>query len=182
MESVVTQICQEKKGTYENISLLARTMTLQIEELAGDFKEILQNQVNSDAADDDADDDDESTDFKNTQQLAIFVRGVNSKFTIKENLAELVALKRSTTKNDILDGFLECASEIQLDLRKLMQFPRLNTNHPTDNSICVNFIQDLRKRFEIRSVDMHSKKTDFSLISQPFDVELDSAKFSNGIN
>ena len=29
---------------------------------------------------------------------------------------------------------------------------------------------------------MHSKKTDFSLISQPFDVELDSAKFSNGIN
>lgn len=106
MESVVTQICQEKKGTYENISLLARTMTLQIEELAGDFKEILQNQVNSDAADDDADDDDESTDFKNTQQLAIFVQGVNSKFTIKENLAELVALKRSTTEKDILDGSL----------------------------------------------------------------------------
>lgn len=35
---VVTQVCQEKKGTYENISLLARTMTLQIEELAGDLK------------------------------------------------------------------------------------------------------------------------------------------------
>ena len=79
-------------------------------------------------------------------------------------------------------GWFSISSEIQLDLRKLIQFPRFNTNHPTDNSIYRNFMQDLRKKFEIRFVDMHSKKTDFSLISQPFDVELDSAKFSNGIN
>ena len=32
-------------------------------------------------------------------------------------------------------------------------------------------MQDLRKQFEISFTDMHSKKEDFKLFSQPFDVE-----------
>ena len=35
-------------------------------------------------------------------------------------------------------------------------------------------MQDLRKQFEIRFTDMHSKNADFKLFSQPFDVELES--------
>lgn len=42
-----------------------------------------------------------------------------------------------------------------------MQVPRLNANQPNDNSICINFIQDLQQQFEIRFTEMHSQKEDF---------------------
>ena len=42
-----------------------------------------------------------------------------------------------------------------------MQVPRLNANQPNDNSICINFIQDLQRQFEIRFTEMHSQKEDF---------------------
>ena len=56
-----------------------------------------------------------------------------------------------------------------------MHFPKLDANQPTDYSIYINFIQDLRQQFEIRFTDIHSKKADFKLFSQPLDVESEIA-------
>ena len=63
---------------------------------------------------------DESVNVEDTAQLAIFVRGINSEFIITEELVELVSLKGSIFGKDILDGFLACASQIQLNLKKLV--------------------------------------------------------------
>ena len=57
-----------------------------------------------------------------------------------------------------------------------MQVPRLNANQPNDNSICINFIQDLQRQFEIRFTEMHSQKEDFKYISQLFDVKPENKK------
>ena len=48
-------------------------------------------------------------------------------------------------------------------------------NQPTDNSIYINFQQVLGQKFEIRFTDMHSKKEDFKLFSQPFVLEPESS-------
>ena len=59
-------------------------------------------------------------DVKDITQLVIFVWGINSEFIITEELVKSVLLKGSTTEKDILYGFYECASKMQLDLRKLV--------------------------------------------------------------
>lgn len=66
-------------------------MTLRTEELSEDFNLTSYNSVNnfqyySVALD-------ESFDVKDTVQLAIFVRGINSEFIITEELVELVLLQ-----------------------------------------------------------------------------------------
>ena len=46
----------------------------------------------------------------------------------------------------------------QIAEKNFVHVPRLNANHPTDNSIYINFLQDLKQQFDIRFTDMHSKK------------------------
>ena len=186
MKSVARECClPRKEGAYENISLSARTMTWQIEELAGRLQ---RNNARL------------SKQwccwwwcwwwwwwwwwkygFQKHTTISNICSGCKFKIYDKRESSRISSTQTQYNWKRYL-GWFSISSEIQLDLRKLIQFPRFNTNHPTDNSIYRNFMQDLRKKFEIGFVDMHSKKTDFSLISQPFDVELDSAKFSNGIN
>ena len=57
---------------------------------------------------------------KDTVQLARSFQGINPEFTITEELVELVVLKGSTTGKYFLDGFLERAPKMQLDLKKLV--------------------------------------------------------------
>ena len=45
--SVVREVCPEKKGAFENISLSAITVTRRIKELLEDVKETLQDSVSS---------------------------------------------------------------------------------------------------------------------------------------
>ena len=47
---------------------------------------------------------DESTDAKDTAQLAIFIRGINSDFSIFEEFLEIVPLKGTTTGVDIFEA------------------------------------------------------------------------------
>ena len=47
--------------------------------------------------------------------------------------------------------------EKQITEKNFEHFPRLDANQPTDNSIYINFLQDLRQQFEKRFTDMHSK-------------------------
>ena len=142
-------------------------LTKRIEELVEDFKETLQDSVNSDDDDDDNDyddddyDDDENMDFKDTTQLAIFGQGINSKFTITENLVKSVPLKRSPTEKDILDGFLECESKTDNSIDNSTDNAKFNSKAPKENSIYINFIQDMKQQFQIQFTDTHSKKTYF---------------------
>ncbi|GBP70062.1 General transcription factor II-I repeat domain-containing protein 2A [Eumeta japonica] len=46
---------------------------------------------------------DESTDLSDTAQLAIFIRGVNKKFSVTKELFALQPLKGTTTKEDIFN-------------------------------------------------------------------------------
>ena len=64
---------------------------------------------------------DESVDV----ELAIFIRGINSEFIITEGLVELVPLKGNTIGKHVLVGFLECASKIQPDLKKLVSVTKI---------------------------------------------------------
>ena len=59
-------------------------------------------------------------DVKDITQLVIFVWGINSEFIITEELVKSVLLIGSTTEQDIFYDFYECASKMQLDLRKLV--------------------------------------------------------------
>ena len=116
--NVVEIVCPEKRTLFENISLSARTVTRRIEDMATDVKDSLQNSVTtfeyfSVALD-------ESTDIQDTAQLAIFIRGIDSKFEIMEELVKLEPLMGTTTGKDILDAFLRCVTEMKLDLRKLI--------------------------------------------------------------
>lgn len=63
---------------------------------------------------------DESTDTKDTAQLAVFVRGVNSAFDTVEELVQLVPMKGTTTGADILEALLKCTTDMELDLFKLV--------------------------------------------------------------
>ena len=116
--NVVEVVCPENRTLFENISLSACTVTRRIEDMATDVKDSLQNSVTtfeyfSVALD-------ESTDIQDTAQLAIFIRGIDSKFEIIEELVKLEPLMGTTTGKDILDAFLRCVTEMKLDLRKLI--------------------------------------------------------------
>ena len=73
-------VCPENSDEIRKISLSRRTVTRRVEELSSDLKkQFISNceefQYFSVAVD-------ESTDTKDTAQLAIFIRGINSNFDI----------------------------------------------------------------------------------------------------
>ena len=64
---------------------------------------------------------DESSDIYDTDQLAaIFVRGINRKYEIIEELVQLEPLKGMTTGRDVLNGSLRAAAEMNLNLSELI--------------------------------------------------------------
>ncbi|XP_032881422.1 general transcription factor II-I repeat domain-containing protein 2A-like [Amblyraja radiata] len=116
--AVVDILCPEIKISFSNVSLSERTVARRIEEMSVDVKKSLKDycqhfQFFSIALD-------ESTDTKNTAQLAVFVRGVNSAFDTVEELVQLVPMKGTTTGADILEALLKCTTDMELDLSKLV--------------------------------------------------------------
>lgn len=116
--AVVDIVCPEKKNLFSNVSLSARTVTRRIEEMSADMNSCLKDhfknfQFFSIALD-------ESTDTTDTAQLAVFVRGVNKIFDIVEEFVQLVPIKGSTTGADVLQALLQCTTEMNLDLSKLV--------------------------------------------------------------
>ena len=63
---------------------------------------------------------DETTDIKDTAQLAIFIRGVDSKMDVTEELLDLVSMKDATTGIDIKEAVINCAEVHQIDLKNLI--------------------------------------------------------------
>lgn len=100
--SVAEILCPNQKKVFEKISLSAPTVTRRIEEIGEEFESRLKEKAGqfvfySVALD-------ESTDISDTAQLAIFVRGIDEKFNITEELAALFPMKGTTKGVDIFNA------------------------------------------------------------------------------
>ncbi|GBP24251.1 General transcription factor II-I repeat domain-containing protein 2A [Eumeta japonica] len=63
---------------------------------------------------------DESTDLSDTVQLAVFIRGVDKKFTVTKELLGLQPLKRTITEEDILNEVQKVFTSLGLPWSKLV--------------------------------------------------------------
>ena len=62
---------------------------------------------------------DESTDVRSTDQLALFVRGVDDDFEVTEELAAIVPMKGTTRGIDLLEAVMKTIKPLGLPLSKL---------------------------------------------------------------
>ena len=116
--AVADAVCPNQRSTISTVSLSAHTVNRRIEEMSGDVRSLYRErsvdfEVFSIAID-------ESTDAKDTSQLAVFVRGVASDFSVTEEFLQLVPMRGTTTGKDIADATLDCLSAAGLDLSKLV--------------------------------------------------------------
>ena len=118
IDIVVQHICPEKKTLFSKVALSRRTVTRCVEELSQDIESTFKKKI--------SDFDfytialDESTDISDTAQLAIFLRGIDSTFSVTEELAALVELQGTTTGKDIFTAVKRVMSNLDLKLEKLV--------------------------------------------------------------
>ena len=62
---------------------------------------------------------DESTDASDTTKLAVFIRSIDSEFTITEKLLSLVSMKGTTTGKDLFDAVLKVMLYFNQDYKLL---------------------------------------------------------------
>ena len=62
---------------------------------------------------------DESTDKEDTAQLLIFIRGINKKFVITEELLGLEPMKDTTTGKDLFEHAVHCMEKNNLSWNKM---------------------------------------------------------------
>jgi galactitol-specific phosphotransferase system IIB component len=63
---------------------------------------------------------DESTDVSDTAQLALFVRGIDNEFNVTEELACLMAMKGTTTSEDLNDKIKKVLQKLNVRILKLV--------------------------------------------------------------
>ena len=93
-------LCPNQIDKFRQVTLSRSTCTRRIQEMAADVQQQLAAATREFIAYSLALD--ESTDVTGTPQIAIFVRGVNEKLSIIEELLDFSPLKESTTGADIL--------------------------------------------------------------------------------
>lgn len=115
--SVAKEMCPEKTDLFNTVSLSAPTITRRIEEMGDNLHQHLKNSSKnlcyfSLALD-------ESTDVRDSAQLLIFIRGINSQFEVTEELAALQSIKGTTTGEDIYERVCQTVTDLELDWGKL---------------------------------------------------------------
>lgn len=111
-------LCPDKKKLFESISLSRRTITTRIEKITENITSQLKEKIKSFVAFSITMD--ESTDISDTAQLLIFVRGIDDKFNVTEELASLKSIKGTTTGRDIYSEFEKCLNLLHLPPQKLI--------------------------------------------------------------
>lgn len=113
---VAEDICPEKRQAFANISLSRNTVADRIDALSDNLNSQLKEKVAKFTAFSLAID--ESTDVSDTAQLAVFIRGVDEKMQVTEELVELVPMKGTTTGDDIFDSLVGALDKIGVDWKK----------------------------------------------------------------
>ena len=108
----------EKIKPHKNLSLSRRTVVRRIECIAKNIQSHLKNKIHnftyiSLALDG-------SRDIRDTEQLLIFIRGINNTFKLTEKLESVQSMKDSVTGKDFLIEVEECVSDLVLDWVKLI--------------------------------------------------------------
>lgn len=116
--AAVEEICPEKVKPFTEISLSHQTVARRINdistEICATLNTVSKHFVHFSLALD------ETTDIKNTAQLAIFIRGVDSEMNITEELLDLISLKNTTTGKDIKEAVISCMEAHEIDMKKLI--------------------------------------------------------------
>lgn len=111
-------MCPEKKQAFSNVSLSRNTIAERICDLATNLHDQLMEKgkdfVSFSLAVD------ESTDASDTAQLSVFIRGVDSKMSVTEELLGFKSMHGTTTGKDIFEEVCKCVTEINLPWDKLV--------------------------------------------------------------
>lgn len=112
MLAVAEEVCPDKNDAFNAVSLSAQTMTRRIEDMGGNVFDQLREKASEFkffalAMD-------ESNDVQDTAQLLIFIRGVNTRFEVSEELASLRSLKGTTTGEDLFVEVCKTMGELGL--------------------------------------------------------------------
>lgn len=110
-------MCPEQKTKFDSISLSRRTVVRRVEKISENLMHQLQ----------DASKDflwyslalDESTDVQDTAQLLVFIRGINTRFELTEELLSVESLKDTTTGQDLFDAVKNCVEKTGLVWNKM---------------------------------------------------------------
>uniref|UniRef100_A0A674I7K9 SPIN-DOC-like zinc-finger domain-containing protein n=1 Tax=Terrapene triunguis TaxID=2587831 RepID=A0A674I7K9_9SAUR len=105
----VSELCPEKRGIFENVSLSRMTVRRRIADISTNLSDQLKQRVSefcfySLAMD-------ESTDLKDTAQLLIFIRGIDKNFEITEELAGMCSMTGRTTGKEISSEVIKCTND-----------------------------------------------------------------------
>ena len=106
-------VCPDKRQALANISLSRPTVTERVEELSGDLKSQLKDNVKSFIAFSIALD--ESTDVTDVAQLAIFIRGVDASLNVTEEFVSVVPMTDTTTANDVFVSLVGALDNLEVD-------------------------------------------------------------------
>lgn len=117
LQTTISIMAPDLLKNIDNIPLSDSTIARRIEDLSLNCREQLQKKINkfdyySLALD-------ESLDIVDTPQLSIFIKGINEKFEITEELLKLIPLKKSTKATDIFEEIKNIVNEFKLDIKKL---------------------------------------------------------------
>lgn len=109
--------CPDKKTVLDNVSLSHQTIGRRVAVLAENIETKLTTRLSqcekySLALD-------ESTDINDTAQLAIFIRGITTKFDVVEELLDLRSMKGQTTGQDIFEEVTAVLQKFNLPIDKL---------------------------------------------------------------
>ncbi|KAL0148361.1 hypothetical protein M9458_056341 [Cirrhinus mrigala] len=118
MLKVADILCPEKKNMFNNLSLSANTVAERITELSSDIYDQLRGKAGVFTAYSVALD--ESTDKTDNAQLAIFVRGINEKFEVTEELLSLCPMRCRTTAKDIFQQLADAIERAGLPCNRLV--------------------------------------------------------------
>jgi hypothetical protein len=116
--AIAEEVCPEQKNIFENISLSARTCTRRTEDLGANLCEQLKDKAQSFTYFSLAMD--ESTDVSDTAQFLIFVRGIDEKFHVYEELFKICGLDGTTKGEDLFQHLEQALVSCDLSWDKLI--------------------------------------------------------------